>query len=138
MSTKDLTQYKTYEDLMSYCVAQDHALSNQSRKVMELEQELSYMKLLVNSQMPALEMDITKIDIDGRDEHVIAQIEIQKLRKHSMVRELTMEETKRLEIYTKILSISPPKKEIEVFDASDLSTDVILNAITGRTDDSST
>lgn len=133
--SKTLEQYKNFDELMAYCVAQGETLANQSRKMMEMKEEISHLKTLLAGAVPIIEIDPSTVDMTSRDEHVVAQIEIQKLRKYSMQRELTMEETKKLEIFTKVLSMTPPEKKKEVFDTKGMDTEALLKAIEGGVDE---
>jgi len=132
MSNIFLEKYKNYEELMNFCVAQNTSMIAQAKKIVELQEELAHVKSLLVDSVPIFEPDSSKLDKDSKDEEVIARIEIQKLRYEAMNRPLTFEESRKLEIYTKILSNIASRKKPPIIDVSNLSNDDLLEQLTDK------
>lgn len=127
--SKFLEQYKTYEDLSQYCLAQNETLIKYAKQIVSLQEEIVHLKTLLSSSAPApqpYQALTTELEEDLSDEEVISKVEIQKLRITSLSRELTYEECRKLETYTKILNAKPKKPEKDAIDVTKVSTKDLL------------
>jgi hypothetical protein len=98
---KDIAEYKAYSE------AQYKLIINQSKKINELENKIKDLEKLLASSTPIIgeENELPKklsIQLMSSEE-AIAVMEIEKLKDLSLERDLSMEETKRYEIFTKTL-----------------------------------
>lgn len=78
-----------------------------SRKIVELEEERDHLKKLLESSVPLLREEQGVLIPSTKDyilEENIAKVQLAILDRESMQRELTLEETKKCEIYSKILA----------------------------------
>lgn len=129
MSVHFLEKYKSYDELMKFCVAQNDTMIAQAKKVIELQEEVMHLKALLDGAVPTFAPELGTIDQSSKDEEIIAKLEIQKLRHHSMIRTLTFEESRQLEIYTKILSSVASRPKPPPIDVGGLSSDDLLKQL---------
>lgn len=123
--TTMLEQYKTEAELKSYAAAQYKTLQQTMKKNKELQEEIEHLKKLVAGAVPIIKKDSDSNISVGTDSEEIAKIELRKLKERSYQEVLTLEEAKRVEIYTKILStkadvLKPGEREVKELDASSL------------------
>lgn len=95
-SLKDLNDWKNFAE------SQQKVITDLSKKNTQLKEEIEHLKGLVGSAVPLISKEGSSLLTLGDDEETICRAEIAKLRSYSAMRELTYEETKKLEIYTKI------------------------------------
>lgn len=113
MSIKDVGYAinQTNSELQAYSNAQTKTIVELSRKLNEKDQEILHLKKLLEGSTPLIreKKDLTKFE--SNDQEYICRIEINKLRDISIERELTLEECKKLDIYSKILKdlLNAPK-----------------------------
>lgn len=105
--SKTIQQYKDFDQLQQFAQAQHTTIVQLSKKIQKIEDERDHLKKLLESSVPILK-DPNK-PVDGNkflttDEEAICVMQLNKLRDLSSERELTLEETKRVEIFSKILS----------------------------------
>lgn len=102
---------KEYSELKAYSDAQTKTITDLSRKVNEKDQEIIHLKKLLEGSVPLIreKKDLTKFETN--DQEYICRTEINKLRDISIERELSLEECKKLDIYSKILKdlLNAPK-----------------------------
>lgn len=124
---KMLEEYKTLVELQSFAEAQMLTIQELNKKIQKLEEEKSQMEKLVGTVVPIIGNDQYNLNIEvDTDEEEISKREIFKLKQHSMKRELTFEEAKRIEIYTKILASYKQKEKPRDVTPKKLSTDDLL------------
>jgi hypothetical protein len=105
-------QFKSAAEMQAYCDAQFRTIVNQAKKIHELEEEAVHLRKLLENGSELVKDPSKKIELytDVSDEEAICRIELKKLKDVSIERELTLEEAKRTEIYTKLLiSLTAPK-----------------------------
>lgn len=89
-------------DLQRYSDAQFITLQKANSRIKDLEEQVEHLKSLLSSSVPL--MGEQKVDIIPQNvEQSICEIQINKLQKTAMDRELTLEETKRLDLLIKNL-----------------------------------
>jgi len=105
---KMLQQFKDVASLQKYAEAQYKTILSLSKKVKVLEEENIKLKDLLEKSTPLLneeKKNFTTYNIEASsDEEMIAKVQLARMKEISMDRELTLEEAKRVEIFTKILS----------------------------------
>jgi len=117
-----ILQIKEMNDLREYAQAQYNTIMQLNKKVQRLEEERDHLKSLLEQTVPVIKPDQQIIEADT-DQELICKLELQKLREISSIRELTYEECKKVEIYSKILGQKIDKKnerEVEKIDTKDL------------------
>jgi hypothetical protein len=108
-------QFKDFADLKAYSQAQYRTIVEQSKKIHALEEEVVHLRKLLEAGSPLVKDPSKKIEIytDVTDQEAICRIELKKLKDLSLERDLTLEEAKRTEIYTKLLiSLSEKSKSL--------------------------
>lgn len=122
----------TKEDikLKAYSNAQTNTIIELSRKLKLAQDEVSHLKKLLEGSVPLIKPEgSSNIVSNAGDQEYICRTEINKLREISRDRELTLEECKKLDIYSKILkdlTTSPPKLDSQ---PAKKATDEELQAI---------
>lgn len=100
-----------------------------NKKIKILQEENEHLKKLLKQTNPI----IVNLDEAGLDEELIARSELRKLRQRSQDQELSMEETKKVEIYSKIMSnLANKPKTIEVT-AKNMKTEELFGLLNEAT-----
>lgn len=105
---KMLEQFKDMGSLQKYAEAQYKTILSLSRRVKVLEEENVELKDLLEKSTPLLneeKKNFVSYQVEASsDEEMIAKVQLARMKEISMDRELTLEEAKRVEIFTKILA----------------------------------
>jgi hypothetical protein len=126
-------KFKDFADLKAYSGAQYRTIVEQSKKIHALEEEIIHLrKLLENGGSTLIKDPANKIEIyaDVTDQEAICRIELKKLKDISIERELTLEEAKRTEIYTKLLLSLTEKSKAPADTAKRLDDSQLLALLT--------
>lgn len=135
-SKKYLNTFKTEEELKAYIEAQQQSFIEVSKKVKNLEDENEAL----NKKIEKLQLDQTKSkinDLEAQDvsnSEIICLSQIELLKKRTEERELTYEESKKFEIFTKIYQQIKTAKKSNDEDLKNKSTDELLRVISGGKD----
>lgn len=106
-------QFKNLEELQAYNQAQFITINSQSKKINKLENEIKELKQLLQNSIPKDASQISSLVIVAdSDEEFICRVQIAELKKVCGDREFTLDEAKRLDIFTKIL-ISLKNKSVK-------------------------
>lgn len=112
--TKDLAELKAFSE------AQQKTIVKLSKKNKELEEEVSHLKRLLESSVPIIATDNTPVIQADKfltsDQEAICRMQLNRLKEVSYERELTLEEAKRVEIFSKIINVlenSPKTIKVE-------------------------
>lgn len=100
---KMIAGFKTESELKTYCNVQFKTITNLNKKLKEQEQEIEHLKTLLEKNAPLLSISESGILTETTDEEQICRTQLRRLRDQSMNRELTLEETKKAEIFVKLL-----------------------------------
>ena len=116
-----IKSYKTYDELSVYCGSLFKQVLNLSKKNKELEEKNKELQDKVrvtnNAQVVAEANNSVNLIEPGsglkvlNDARTIAQVQLKMLKEESFGRELTLEETKKVEIFNRILVEKEEKKE---------------------------
>lgn len=115
-----LNEAKDLAELRAFSEAQQKTIVKLSKKNKDLEEEVTHLKKLLESSAPVIASDnIPVIQTDKfltSDQEAICRMQLNKLKEVSYERELTLEEAKRVEIFSKILNVlenSPKTIKVE-------------------------
>lgn len=113
-----IKSFKTMKDLQEFTEAQHSTIMELTRKVQSLTEKNKHMENLLQQQVPVLVSEYKPPTIVGPNdqdhEEAICRMELKKLHDLSIERALTFEETKKVEVYTKLLiSLSQKPKSVE-------------------------
>jgi dsDNA-binding SOS-regulon protein len=104
---KMFQDFKDDVELRAFAEAQYQTILELSKKIQKLEEENSHLKQLLENSTPVLEeqkKELLGFNLDASNEEIIATIQLNKIKQISYDRELTLEETKKVEIFSKILA----------------------------------
>lgn len=136
---KTIAQYKDLNQLQQYAVAQNTTILQLSKKLKKLEEERNHLKQLLESSVPILNDD-SKPQLGEKfltsSEESICVMQLEKLRDISVERELTLEEARRVEIFSKVLSASRNSPKVIEFKTKHMSNEELLALVEGTNDKS--
>lgn len=125
-----LEQFTTVEEMKIFCTSQAKQIQNLSKENKELKEKLTSVPKISPSGMSVTIGDaaphVHNLNLSLDDAKTISQIQLNMLKQIAFDRELTTNEAKRVEIYNKILTADPEKKEkplkadIEILKEADL------------------
>jgi small-conductance mechanosensitive channel len=126
---------ETESESKAYVKAQQSTIISQTKNINELRKKLEELSrqcetlTIENTKLKALAPS-SSLDVSIPDEESICLVQLALLNNMSMQRELTLEETKKTEIYSKILiSIRAKKPEKEENSISNLSNEDLIAAM---------
>lgn len=124
-------RFQNIEEWQTFAEAQQQLLIQLNKKLFEKEEEIEHLKkLLSDSTTPLLEESKNKLlNTEEKDEEAICRMELFKLRQESTTRVLTLEEAKKVDIYSKLLISLENKKDPQEREAQALDTTVLLKAL---------
>ncbi len=133
---KMITDITKFEDLQEFANAQYNTLIAQAKKIHKLQEEVEKLTVQLEQKkqesIVANSLDTSKGQTNDAETTCLVQLAL--LKHKSMEGELTLEETKKVEIYSKVLHLiktkdsdnNEDKKKVEKLDTKDL-----LSLITG-------
>ena len=99
---------KELSDLQAFCEAQQKTILGLTKKVKQLEEERDHLKGLLETTAPILPNPSSSVLPTEKfltsDQEAICRMQLTKLRDVALERELTLEETKKVEIFSKIIA----------------------------------
>lgn len=134
-----LKEFKNLTELQQFSEAQHKTIIELSKKNQKLEEEVKHLKTLADSQVPKLqiqqEQSVIKSGaiIEDHEEN-ICRMELKKLHDVSLERQLTYEETKKVEIYTKLLIAIQAKVKSNVIELKKTDTSDLLQLVENNSD----
>jgi len=130
MNNSPVEKVKEYAELDAYSKAQTKTIIDLSKKLNEKDKEIQHLKKLLEGSVPLIKEPKDLINFEANDQEYICRTEILKLKEISRERELTLEETKKLDIFCKILKdITNAPKTIEV-KSRKMSNEELMAAVT--------
>jgi len=117
-----LNEAKDLAELRAFSEAQQKTIVKLSKKNKELEEEVTHLKKLLETTAPVIAptAEVNQIISAEKfltsDQEAICRMQLNKLKEISYERELTLEEAKRVEIFSKILNVlenSPKTIKVE-------------------------
>ena len=100
---KMIEKFKTQTELKTYCGVQFKTITNLTKKLKEKEEEVEHLKGLLEKNVQLMTVDASNVLVNSTDEEQICRTQLRRLRDLSMARELTLEESKKAEIFVKLL-----------------------------------
>lgn len=101
-------KFESMAELKEYADAQYNV-------ILKLQKDNHDLKAKVKELEAKVLVDPSQLKPDSKDAQLICELEIAKLRNKSTFQELTLEDTRKLEIYSKVLAQVSRKKEEENF-----------------------
>lgn len=136
--SKTILQYKEFSQLQEYASAQEKTLIQLSKKLKKVEEECSHLKELLESSVPILKTDkqISGEKFLTNSEEAICVMQLEKLRDISSERELTLEEARRVEIFSKVLTASRNSPRVIELKTQHMTNEELLAIVEGKSDKS--
>lgn len=100
---KLIEKFKSEAELKTYCNIQFKTITKLNKSIQEKDEEITHLKELLAKSVPLLDKSPEGIITESTDEEQICRTQLRRLRDQSMNRELTLEESKKAEIFVKIL-----------------------------------
>lgn len=122
-----MKQYKDMSSLQDFAEAQHRTIIELTKKLSDSEEKRKQVERMLGTNLPTTSNSLIKPGVFEDHEENICRMELKKLHDLSMERTLTLEEAKKVELYTKLLlalDIAARKKEPK--DITDVSTDELL------------
>jgi len=126
--TKELSDLKAFSD------AQQKTIVQLTKKIKQLEEEKEELRILLQDNKPIENKIENKPPTIAEkfltsDQETICRIQLMKLREIALDREMTLEETKKVEIFSKIIaSIENAPKTIKI-DTKSLDSGDLMNLL---------
>lgn len=94
-------KFKSQIELKDYCDSQFKLIGDLNRKVARLEEENSHLKSLLVQNVPIIAKDSLV-----SDEQAICELQLDRLKRVALERELSLEETKKMDLLIKNLYLA--------------------------------
>lgn len=137
MSDKMIDTFTTFEDLSAFARAQQKTLIELTKKNKKQDEEIKHLKKLLEGAVPVIASQ-KSIEFGANDEESIAREQLFRLKQLSSEKELTLEEAKRVEIFTKILTGPKDKMRTIEVKTKEINTKDLLELLPGVNNDSTT
>lgn len=128
-----LNDFKDLSEVKAFAEAQTRTILELNKKLRLKEEEVLNLKKILEKSTPLVELvegEFSSELLLGTDEETISKIQLSKLKEYSFVRDLTMEEARKVEIYTKVLNVSKDKPS-KIFEMQkQLPSDDLLKLVT--------
>lgn len=123
-----LDQYKDEKSLKSFAEAQLKTITQLTKRVKELEDKNAHLQKMLEDGTPLLrgEGSIQTEGLLTTDEEAIVTIQLNRLRDVSLGRNLTLEESKQLDVYYKILNSIRNQPKTIVLKTKNLTTQELI------------
>lgn len=116
-------------EIKAFSTAQNKTIIELSRRLKEKDDEIVHLKKLLEGSVPLVKAPTDLTQADGDDREYLCRIGLRQLKQISDERELTFEECRKLDIYSKILKdLMGGPKTIEV-KSRNLSNDELLKLV---------
>lgn len=120
-------------ELQSFCEQQHKTILELTRKIDKLNEKNKQLEDLLQQKTPVLVGEYSPIvkagSIDEAYEENICKMELKKLHDLSVERALTYEETKKVDIFTKLLLAINQKPKGQIIDTKRKDTDELLRLV---------
>jgi|ERR1019366_1138559 hypothetical protein len=136
--SKTIAQYREMSQLQQYAMAQEQTLLQMSKKLKKLEEERDHLKQLLESSVPILASENKPLGEKflTSSEEAICTMQLEKLRDISTGRELTLEEARRVEIFSKVLSASRNSPKVIELKTKHMTNEELLAIVESDNDKS--
>jgi hypothetical protein len=92
-----------FQELQKYSDSQFHLVNKLREDIARLESENKSLKIMIEQNLPSIGLQVGDVSLGISNEQLICEVQLNMLKDLAVGRSLTLEETKRFEIYTKIL-----------------------------------
>ena len=117
-----------FHELQKHSDSQFTELMSLRETIARLESENKSLKLMIDTNLPALGNQISDLSLGISNQQLIAEVQLTMLKDRAVTTELTMEEAKKVQIFTDVLSKCKTGKTSEEVKVSRLSDEELLKA----------
>lgn len=133
-----MKSFSDITELQSFCEQQHKTIMDLTRKIDKLNEKNKHLEDLLQQKTPTLIGEYSPIvqagRIDEAYEENICKMELKKLHDLSLERALTYEETKKVDIFSKLLIAINAKPKGQIIDTKKKDTDELLRLVSDNDD----
>ena len=128
MDIRELNE--SFNDLQTYSDAQFKTIVELNKQIAQLKSENESLKLMLEQNLPNVALQVTDLGIGVTNEQLICETQILLLKNDAMLRPLTMEEARKLEIFSNVLDkVKKGSKDPVEIEVNKLSNTDLLQII---------
>lgn len=122
---------KSFTELQEYSDNQFRTIVELKKQIETQKQEIKSLKSMLEGNLPQLGINIPELNSLGiSNEQLICEAQITLLKERAVSRELTLEEAKKFQIYTTVLSdLKQNKEDMPNVSVQKLSDDELLKLV---------
>ena len=128
-----LEKFNSVEELKAYSNAQFNTILDLNKKLNQKDNEIEHLKNLLEKSTEIIETPDNKNKIQTisnlTDQEAICVLQLQILKKRALEQELTLEESKKVETYTKILTAQKRKEDEDNKHLKNMQSDDLLKLL---------
>lgn len=136
-----MKSFATMAELKSFAEQQHKTILELTKSIDKLRAKNKQLEDLLQQKTPSLVGEYTPVitagTINEAHEENICRMELKKLHDESLLRALTYEETKKVEIFTKLLLAINQRPKGELLNTKKKDTDELLKLVASNDDDNS-
>lgn len=118
-----------FKELQEYSDSQFHLITRLQENVARLEAENKSLKIMLEQNLPTIGSKPLDLSLGISNEQLICEVQLTMLKDLAVVRELTLEETKKFQTFTDVLTkVKAGKKPGEEFGVARMSDEELLKA----------
>ncbi len=133
-----MKSFTDISELQSFCEQQHKTIMELTKKIDKLTEKKNHLETMLQQKTPVLVGEYSPIiqagTIDEAYEENICKMELKKLHDLSLERVLTYEETKKVDIFSKLLLAISQKPKGQLIDTKKKGTDELLKLVSGDDD----
>lgn len=127
--TIDINQLEEgFQELQQYSDTQFKLVLELKGTIARLESENKSLKTLLEQNLPAISLQVSDLGFGISSEQLICETQILLLKDLAVTRQLTMEESKKFQIFEEILSKYKSNKKEDPFSVSKMTDEELLKA----------
>ena len=127
---KIINSFEDPEQLKQFCESQYQTIVELSQELAELKRSNEELKAKALVSAQGLNAS-SLIQLNEQDQEIICRTQISLLRNRSMNSELTLEEARKLELYSKILGSVKSKPEDDMKEIKEMDSEAMLLLVSG-------
>lgn len=134
-----MKSFSEITELQVFCEQQHATILELTKKIDALKAKNKQLEDLLQTKVPLIgeyKPIVQAGRIDEAYEENICRIELKKLHDVSLERALTMEEARKVEIYSKLLIAINQKPKNDIIDTEKIKTEDLLRLVSGTSDES--
>jgi len=118
-----------FKELQEYSDSQFHLITKLRDDVARLESENKSLKIMLEQNLPSIGLKPLDLSLGVSNEQLICEVQLTFLKDLAVVRELTLEETKKFQTFTEVLTkVKAGKKPGDELGISRMSDEELMKA----------